>query len=663
MTSKVGKPAIGAGLAIALGLMLWGTRLGQCWEDASFDLLFLTSPRPVTNQVMLILLDDRVRRQLGQSRTNFSRRQYARLVDKLTAGGSALVVFDIFFRPENNDVSDAALAEAIRRHGRAVLMARVYREVLPGAKGHQAALPHPLLLAAAAGWGIGRVGAETNEIPRRHWPMPGSGEEELQGLPWVAARLAGTPLQAPPQEQWLRYYGPRGGWVALPMDAALDPQFPAGSFRNKIVFIGGSPESPHPEIREDDKFCTPYTWRNGEAVGGVEIMATTFLNLVNQDWLQRAPAWLEAILLVLSGAMVGITLTVPGRAPATALAAGISFGVMAVALELSSATNYWFPWLIIAAGQVPGALFWAWLGPAKRPTQSTGGSTVAEVLVTHGYDRLLRLGTGAFGEVWLARSVIGEKKALKVVYRSECEKVGVPYEAEYAAITQYKPISMDPRLLHLDHVFRDDAAGYFFYVMELADPLRADWDGRVETYLPKDLANVAREAGGRLPVAECVAIGLALAEALEFLHDQRLAHRDIKPRNIVWVRGRPKLADIGLVTAMRSASQILTYAGTPGYMPPPPEHPGTPQADIYSLGKVLYVISTGASVNDFPKLPAAVTDTIVRTDFMCLDEIIVKACRPIPGDRYASAAQMHAALAEVQARFAARARHTHGDSP
>src|SRR5207247_1439740 len=71
-----------------------------------------------------------------------------------------------------------------------------------------------------------------------------------------------------------------------------------------------------------------------------------------------------------------------------------------------------------------------------------------------------------------------------------------------------------------------------------------------------------------------------------------------KPSNIIFVSGVPKLADIGLVT---EADTTLSYVGTEGYIPP--EGPGAAQADIFSLGKVLYEISTGQDRRQFPDLP------------------------------------------------------------
>ncbi len=74
-------------------------------------------------------------------------------------------------------------------------------------------------------------------------------------------------------------------------------------------------------------------------------------------------------------------------------------------------------------------------------------------------------------------------------------------------------------------------------------------------------------------------------------------HRDVKPSNVIFVNGRPKLADIGLVT---DASDQCSIVGTEGYLPP--EGPGTPQADIFALGKVLYEAVTGMDRREFPEL-------------------------------------------------------------
>ena len=134
--------------------------------------------------------------------------------------------------------------------------------------------------------------------------------------------------------------------------------------------------------------------------------------------------------------------------------------------------------------------------------------------------------------------------------------------------------------------------------MELGDAATPGWELNPANYHPLDLAALCSANHGRLPARECARIGAQLCDALHFLHSQDLAHRDIKPRNIIFVNGIPKLADIGLVTHVEAP---LSFVGTEGFVPP--EGPGTPQADIYSLGKVLYEMSTGRDRQEYPELP------------------------------------------------------------
>jgi RNA polymerase sigma-70 factor (ECF subfamily) len=123
-----------------------------------------------------------------------------------------------------------------------------------------------------------------------------------------------------------------------------------------------------------------------------------------------------------------------------------------------------------------------------------------------------------------------------------------------------------------------------------------------------------------------------VAEALGFLHRHGLIHRDIKPSNIIFVNGFPKLADIGLVTDLSEAGSRI---GTEGFIPP--EGAGSAQADIYSLGKVLYEISTGHDRNDYPALPEPLGDSAEDRDLIQFNKIVLNASRANPGQRYQSA--------------------------
>lgn len=446
----------------------------------------------------------------------------------------------------------------------------------------------------------------------------------------------------------------------------------AGFFRDKIVFIGNKPENVSPAWQEEDKFSIPYTRWTHEAVGGVEILATAFLNLVNGDWLRRPAWWIEIGVLTAGGVLLGGGLCRLRPVRACALAFGLAVLVGVGAIWLTHVSNYWFPWLVIAGGQTPCALAWALVGskraspenattftdppkgvePAEALAQLASGSDVPEAPDYEIFNP--PFGEGSYGKVWLARNAIGQWQALKAVYLAKFGSHTKPYDREFSGIRRYKPISdQHPGLLRVDFVSKKKNDGYFYYVMELGDSLEPNWENHPSNYKPRDLATVhAKAAGGRLPVRDCLRIGISLAEALHFLHSRSLTHCDIKPQNIIFVNGQPKLADVGLVADVLVAGENRTWLGTPGYMPPPPEPPGTPQADIYALGIVLYVIFTGCEPDRFPDVATTLVETANPADFMRVNAVILRACQPDLAKRFASAKEMAEALREVQSALA-----------
>jgi tetratricopeptide (TPR) repeat protein len=137
---------------------------------------------------------------------------------------------------------------------------------------------------------------------------------------------------------------------------------------------------------------------------------------------------------------------------------------------------------------------------------------------------------------------------------------------------------------------------------------------------------------------QVIEIGLALATALENLHAHGLVHRDVKPSNIIFVGGRPKLADIGLVAAAAGDDDSRSIVGTEGYLPP--EGVGTPSADLFALGKVLYEAVTGLDRRQFPQLPPDLRSRSDIHSLVELNEILLKACSHDLRNRYRSAAAM-----------------------
>ncbi len=248
------------------------------------------------------------------------------------------------------------------------------------------------------------------------------------------------------------------------------------------------------------------------------------------------------------------------------------------------------------------------------------------------------IGTGSYGRVFLAKNLLGEFRAVKVISRQDL-KDHRPFDREWRGIQKFEPISRShPGFLNILHVGQHSAGDYFYYVMELGDDTT---EGRCidpELYQARTLQRVL-QSSKPLPVGEVLQLGLRLSDALHQLHEAGLVHRDIKPANILFVAGMPKLGDIGLVIDEEQASSIV---GTIGFIPP--EGPGSRQADVYALGKVLYECLTGLDRTCFPELPTMLDRHPEATRFLELNEVLVNACHSRATQRYATARAMHADL-------------------
>lgn len=630
-------------MAIFFGLFLWGTPFGDAWVNASYDNLFRFGSHALTNKVTLILMDNAAFAQFHQSRSQpWDRALHAQLLNRLADDGCQLVVLDSFFGELRDPAKDEALAAAMRRQKKIALMAKLSQVTHPELFGGHPTLPAELFLnAAKTNWGVAWLDPDADSVVRRQWPFPSPGP--YPSLPWVAAKLMDAGLNNNPKERWVRYYGQHGCWKYMSYGYALAQ--PANYFHDQIVFIGSQPETSRPD-GELDKFGTPYTRWTDETSGGVEILLASYLNLAENDSLVRLPGWAEISLLSLAGIILGGGLCRLRWTSAFVVALGI-FLVLALAAILASYyTNYWFPWLIIGGGQLPCAMAWSLIAGVRSVQGPSAGKALESPPITPGFELVQApFAEGAYGKVWLARNSVGKWVALKVIYQKKFGDDPGPYEREFDGVQKYKSIcEKHPGLLQVDFV-SEKKPDYFFYAMELGDAFESGWERAPASYHPRALVGErSLSRSSRAPVKDCVQIGIILCEVLDFLHQQGMAHRDIKPQNIIFVKGRPKLADLGLITGIRPHDDERTIVGTPGYMPPAPERPGTASADIYALGMMLYVLSTGRSTRHFPEVATTIANTEGPPEFLALSIVILQACQPLPTDRYPSAAQMGSAL-------------------
>ena len=232
-------------------------------------------------------------------------------------------------------------------------------------------------------------------------------------------------------------------------------------------------------------------------------------------------------------------------------------------------------------------------------------------------------------------------------------------------------------VLKVPHMqFESDIAGYQRFEREEAIGLSLDHpsilkilpgvEHKSRPYIVMEFLEgqtLAEVLGALRPLPEKDAVGIAsrVCQALEYLHAHNVVHRDLKPQNIMLCAdGSLRLMDFGIAKAERA--KRLTWVGfsptlgTPDYMAPEQVkgRRGDERTDIYSLGAILYEMTTGsapfegespyvimnARLSGDPVAPRKLNEHLTPV----IEEITLHALEREPGNRYRSAADMKADL-------------------
>lgn len=197
------------------------------------------------------------------------------------------------------------------------------------------------------------------------------------------------------------------------------------------------------------------------------------------------------------------------------------------------------------------------------------------------YETLSEVGKGSFGKVIKAVfKRTREEVAIKVVEKALLKKEAKTKQAlrEKALMAKLKT---HPGVVRLMSTFQDEERLYF--VME---------------YCPNGTLDEFLQRYGILSLQQARFFAAEIVSVLEYLHSLGIAHRDLKPNNLlISISGRLKLTDFGTAKEMTETDRRSTLVGTIEYMAPEliTMQVSSPASDLWALGIILYQMLVGST--------------------------------------------------------------------
>ena len=260
------------------------------------------------------------------------------------------------------------------------------------------------------------------------------------------------------------------------------------------------------------------------------------------------------------------------------------------------------------------------------------------------------LSQGGFGQTFLAQDLKRPGNPICVVKQlkpksSESEVLHKARELFDREAKTLEKLGEHPQIPRLLAYFQEDNEFYL-----------------VQEYIEGETLLVELQQFLTLSESQVITLIAELLTILQFVHDRRVIHRDIAPKNIIRRKQDRKLVliDFGAVKEITNLGGIATQIGSPGYFPRE-QYDGRPNycSDLYAVGIIAIEALTGINPNYSFANPVLETNNlgeIVWSNSIAIDKhlaaFLSKMVRPDESDRYQSATEALNALKSIGDRNA-----------
>ncbi len=406
--------------AAALAVIAGRGELTRRFDGALLDFAAALARHAPAPDIVIVAIDQRSLAAVGE--WPWRRSTHARLINNLNSAGAEVVLYDVLFAEPGEAADDAALAAAIRRHGKVVLPLS-FIAAMNRPDGLEPEYPLPAFARAAAALGHVEAAPDSDGALRRfslgidadgrsypHFVMAALGlaAATLDGMPQPPPKPKPEP-QPPPMP--IVPFHPANSYPTIPASAVIDGSAAGGLLKGRVVLVGATAQG----MGDTHSVPTPKI----APMSGVETQANLFDALRAGRVIRELPTR-SAIMLALAALLIQFAgfWKLSARA-GLLLSAGLVVGTGGLAIMLAALGRLW-----LAPGTAMAVLtlaypLWSWRRlivvsayldhEARRLTRATGETNTAR-----GFDIVAR-------QVEQLRQLIGEMSDALTFVRSAIE--------------------------------------------------------------------------------------------------------------------------------------------------------------------------------------------------------------------------------------------------